>query len=119
MKKNKKPQFFCEHCGAEVPENAKFCKKCGKFFISVRCPQCGASGMPSLFKKGCPECGYAVNGSHGGAAIAAKNAVTAAKPAARRRRPGDAALPVWVYVFTGLLLVAIVCASYSCIYSLN
>ena len=52
--RHKKAKFFCENCGAEVPENAKVCKKCGKFFISVRCPGCGKTGNSKDFEKGCP-----------------------------------------------------------------
>ena len=67
--KNKKAKFFCENCGAEVPEKAKVCKHCGKFFISVRCPNCGATGTSSEFKKGCTHCGYAdVNSANGSGA---------------------------------------------------
>ena len=40
MEKQKKAKYFCENCGSEVPAKAKFCPKCGKFFSSVRCPEC-------------------------------------------------------------------------------
>lgn len=60
MEKKKDAKFFCENCGSEVKSNARFCPKCGKFFASVRCPQCGKMGSPSLFKKGCPRCHYAM-----------------------------------------------------------
>lgn len=56
----KKAKFFCENCGAEVPSNAKMCRHCGRFFSSVRCPVCGATGTNSQFASGCPVCGYAV-----------------------------------------------------------
>lgn len=62
-KKNKKAKFYCENCGAEVPINAKFCRHCGRFFSSVRCPQCGATGSPDKFVSGCPVCGYAIEGA--------------------------------------------------------
>jgi len=58
--KKQSAKFFCENCGAEVPQNAKVCRHCGKFFSSVRCPVCGTTGSPSKFAKGCPNCGYAV-----------------------------------------------------------
>ena len=60
MTPKKKAQFFCENCGAEVGENARFCPTCGRFFASVRCPQCGYTGSTSAFKKGCPKCHYAM-----------------------------------------------------------
>ena len=41
-------KFFCESCGAEVPRNARFCKKCGRFFASVRCPNCGGVTLKPL-----------------------------------------------------------------------
>ncbi|MCR5288887.1 MAG: zinc ribbon domain-containing protein [Treponema sp.] len=55
----KKAKFFCENCGEEVPQNARFCKHCGRFFTSVKCPQCGFVGIATAFTKGCPMCGYA------------------------------------------------------------
>ncbi len=55
----KAAKFFCENCGAEVPQAAKMCRHCGRFFSSVRCPQCGTTGNPDKFSKGCPTCGYA------------------------------------------------------------
>ena len=60
---NKKAKFFCESCGAEVPHNSRVCVNCGKFFASVRCPNCGKTGSSSTFINGCPDCGYAVGDS--------------------------------------------------------
>ena len=57
----KSAKFFCENCGAEVPQNARVCRHCGRFFSSVRCPQCGTTGGPNKFTNGCPTCGYAFN----------------------------------------------------------
>ncbi|MDY2923913.1 MAG: zinc ribbon domain-containing protein [Treponema sp.] len=31
--KSRKAKFFCENCGAEVPQNAKFCRNCGRFLL--------------------------------------------------------------------------------------
>ncbi len=59
MDESKKAKFFCEGCGAEVPSNAKFCKKCGRFFAAVRCPNCGHIGTAKAFAEGCPACHYA------------------------------------------------------------
>ncbi|HOM23566.1 MAG: zinc ribbon domain-containing protein [Treponemataceae bacterium] len=53
-----RPRFFCEHCGEEVPRNARVCPHCGRFFVHVRCPRCGFVGAEDLFKEGCPVCGY-------------------------------------------------------------
>ena len=36
------------------------CPVCGKFFASVRCPNCGRIGSTEEFKDGCPSCGYAM-----------------------------------------------------------
>ncbi len=58
--KKQSAKFFCENCGAEVPQNARVCRHCGKFFSSVRCPVCGTTGGPNKFANGCPKCGYAV-----------------------------------------------------------
>ena len=61
--KSRTAKFFCENCGAEVARNAKLCRHCGRFFSSVRCPQCGKTGTPEEFSKGCPDCGYTVESS--------------------------------------------------------
>lgn len=60
MEKQKKAKYFCENCGSEVAAKAKFCPKCGKFFSSVRCPECAYTGDVKEFIHGCPQCGYAV-----------------------------------------------------------
>lgn len=127
-----KAKFFCENCGEEVPEKARFCKHCGKFFTSVRCPKCGATGPSSAFAKGCPNCGYA----NGGRNIASpaynkdkrrlsndeKKRLKAAfsTDAARRISPArrdaaNGALPAWVYAVTAAALSAALLGVYSCI----
>ena len=53
----KQAKFFCENCGEEVAQNARFCNKCGRFFSAVRCPQCGKVGSSHSFVNGCPSCG--------------------------------------------------------------
>ncbi len=60
MTKKQNAKFFCENCGAEVPQNARVCRHCGRFFSSVRCPVCGTTGSNDKFANGCPNCGYAV-----------------------------------------------------------
>lgn len=60
MMKSQNAKFFCENCGSEVPQNAKMCRHCGRFFSSVRCPSCGTTGSNQKFANGCPNCGYAV-----------------------------------------------------------
>jgi predicted amidophosphoribosyltransferase len=90
-------KFYCEYCGAEVSKNAKICKKCGRFFASVKCPQCGKTGSAAAFANGCPGCGYA----------AGKNAP---KDAARSKdRRGDP-LPTWLYLLCAFVLIGLVCA---------
>ena len=120
--KSNKAKFFCENCGSEVPENAKVCKTCGKFFISVRCPECGATGSHEDFKDGCPRCGYAVNktaSAKNRQAQKQKNAVNVLKRLRFVFHPkkihAESALPLWIYVVTTTVLVAIVFAAYSCI----
>lgn len=124
MKINK-AKFFCENCGAEVPENAKLCKKCGKFFISVRCPNCGRSGTSREFKKGCPDCGYAMNKSK----TISENSKTMNHAVAlnqifgaagryynsSRKAKNESALPVWIYIMTLSMLIAVMIGVYSCI----
>lgn len=53
--KDSKESLKCNHCGAEIEENQKFCPECGSK-IGNFCKACGAK----LSKKGqkfCPECG--------------------------------------------------------------
>jgi len=48
----------CQECGALAPQDAKFCKECGKPMVkagSFKCPKCAAS-IPSDAKF-CKECG--------------------------------------------------------------
>lgn len=130
MKNTKQAKFFCENCGSEVPENAKLCKKCGKFFISVRCPNCGKTGTSREFKDGCTQCGYAV-GKPGSAyagisaadkAKALSSLLSGAKSELNSKntrhafaRQSSESLPVWIYAVTGILLLTVVIGIYSCI----
>ncbi len=97
---NKKPKFFCEFCGAEVKQNDKICKKCGKFFASVKCPKCGKTGDSRLFSDGCPVCGYAVPPD---TPFPARNAGRRQSAGDRAHRHSDDPLPLWVYAGAGLL----------------
>lgn len=56
-----KAKYFCENCGSEVAAKARFCPNCGKFFSSIRCPQCGKMGTVKDFMNGCPACHYAMS----------------------------------------------------------
>ena len=132
--KSKEAKFFCESCGSEVPRNSKTCPTCGKFFASVRCPQCGRIGTNDDFKNGCPTCGYAVNpddengrGNYGIGLFGNKNGVSAKGYGTRgllglgRKRASagsgyvESSLPVWVYIVSLLILAALVLGLYSCL----
>jgi hypothetical protein len=89
-----KPHFFCENCGAEVPLRAKNCPGCGRAFSAVRCPACNFTGEESLFKDGCPVCGY----------LPQKAPATKKAP---RNEPRSAPLPFWVYLVSGLAALAV------------
>jgi uncharacterized membrane protein YvbJ len=114
MKNKQRAKFFCENCGAEVPENAKVCKNCGRFFSSVRCPQCGTSGPASLFKKGCPKCGYAMppatlfqeKNLYKSDSMSSKNTFQAKR---------TDTLPCWIYILTIGIFVVLIVALYSCL----
>ncbi len=91
-------KFFCENCNTEVKHNAKFCPKCGRFFASVKCPNCGKIGAGTEFTKGCPRCGYAVK---------REEKFTSEKSKKPYKNQHDDALPSWVYIFSILLLFGI------------
>jgi predicted RNA-binding Zn-ribbon protein involved in translation (DUF1610 family) len=133
--KSKEAKFFCESCGSEVPRNSKTCPTCGKFFASVRCPQCGRIGSNEDFKNGCPTCGYAVNpddgfghGSSGGflgnGAGRGKNGRYGSRAllGLGRNKSGrvsggyvESSLPWWVYLVSILILIVLVIGLYSCL----
>ena len=118
----KQAKFFCENCGAEVPRDAKMCRHCGRFFSSVRCPQCGTTGSPSKFARGCPTCGYAVNGSPDSNpdyararkskskkwSIFGANSSGFSSKAKSSYSNGDDSLPGWIYLVVGFSLVLVV-----------
>ncbi len=121
---SKAATFFCESCGSEVPRKSKFCPACGKFFASVRCPECGKTGMSEDFKNGCPRCGYAVNGSaslkkhrkNRDMAILTGGVSGTGAFAARKKADGvDSAPPFWAYCVSVLVLAVLVGALYSCL----
>ena len=123
--KSKEAKFFCESCGSEVPRNSKVCPTCGKFFASVRCPQCGRIGSNEDFKNGCPTCGYAVNpdselGRGNFGMPASGYGVNGLLGLGRRNsaaRGGyvESSLPWWVYMVSILILLALVAGLYSCL----
>ena len=123
--KSKEAKFFCESCGSEVPRNSKVCPTCGKFFASVRCPQCGRIGSNEDFKNGCPTCGYAVNpdselGRGNFGMPASGYGVNGLLGLGRRNstaRGGyvESSLPWWVYLVSILILLALVAGLYSCL----
>ena len=52
------PTAKCAKCGADLPENAKFCLECGEKVVAtgmVVCPECGNTVAKGKF---CPECGH-------------------------------------------------------------
>lgn len=133
--KSKEAKFFCESCGSEVPRNSKVCPTCGKFFASVRCPQCGRIGTNDDFKNGCPTCGYAVNPDDGFGHGSSGGFMGAAAGRGRNGRYGsrsllglgrnksasvkggyvESSLPWWVYLVSIVILVVLVIGLYSCL----
>lgn len=132
--KSKEAKFFCESCGSEVPRNSKVCPTCGKFFASVRCPQCGRIGSNEDFKNGCPTCGYAVNPD----SELARGNFGMPVPGKGKNKKGngygvngllglnrksdgtgsgyvESSLPWWVYLVSILILLALVAGLYSCL----
>ncbi len=131
-KNSKEAKFFCESCGSEVPRNSRVCPTCGKFFASVRCPQCGKTGTNDDFKNGCPRCGYAVNPNtmdSGGAFqgisnsnIKYKNSGSipfrnffSSKNKKKKSSYVDSGLPIWIYISTLIVLIILIALLYSCL----
>ncbi len=109
MSSSKKPRFFCNFCGAEVDRNATFCKRCGKFFESVFCPRCGKKGNPDTFSNGCPQCGYAFDGSDlAGSAGGSKNGLkySGGKWQKKKAKTKDD-LPFWMIMVVLVAFMAI------------
>ncbi|MDR2480343.1 MAG: hypothetical protein LBD48_13685, partial [Treponema sp.] len=77
---------------------AKACPQCGRFFASVRCPACGYSGEDRAFAKGCPACGYSAPQQ---AAVPHREPKVPAGP-----------LPLWVYLFSIVALLAVFAVLY-------
>ena len=98
MSEKKKAKYFCENCGAEVASNARFCPKCGKFFSSVRCPQCGFTGDVKTFINGCPQCGYAMT--------PIGTDTKKDKKKAKEQTSEDA--PAWLFILCIIILIIIV-----------
>lgn len=98
----KKPRYFCDFCGKEVPGQAKVCPYCNHYFTSVRCPKCGLTAPASKFKFGCPDCGYSAPEEEGLA-----GPPTSPSRGARKGRSAQAPgpLPSWVYAVAALLLI--------------
>ncbi|MBR5934431.1 MAG: zinc ribbon domain-containing protein [Treponema sp.] len=122
----KQAKFFCENCGEEVAQNARFCKKCGRFFSAVRCPNCGKVGSAHSFTNGCPKCGYAEKGqmSSGGkkSDSSEKNYPVKNHFYFHRRftsgivtkKSSGSSLPVWIYFITVALLVFMIFLFFKC-----
>jgi len=137
MKNPKEAKFFCQCCGSEVPRKSKFCPKCGKFFASVLCPNCGHTGRTEDFVNGCPECGYAVDGSKAsdnskkepdffnagniknnkkaGKVDKSKKITYKNNTLVKTKKSSDSSLPVWIYIFSIIILVILVICLYSCL----
>lgn len=123
--KFKKAKFFCENCGSEVPQKAKVCTKCGKFFSFTRCPRCFYTGDAKLFTHGCPECGYAIKknteneennkGISWGVSFKDLGLLHDEPEKTKRLHFEETSLPIWIYIVTLLPLFLVLCGLYSCL----
>lgn len=123
MAKKQTAKFFCENCGSEVPQSARVCKHCGKFFSSVRCPVCGTTGTAAKFTNGCPNCGYALgngqeidapdqkeNHASRKSKKALLNAIDSRNRGYKLPKNVDGTLPVWsffvILLFLGVAIIS-------------
>ncbi|MEA2461035.1 MAG: hypothetical protein QOH90_1212, partial [Actinomycetota bacterium] len=75
--------MFCDQCGTENRDGAKFCKGCGSTLTETSvCSSCGAALEPGAVF--CDECGTPTNAAATGATTRASS--PAAQPVAERRR---------------------------------
>ncbi len=119
-----KAKYFCENCGSEVGAKARFCPKCGKFFSSVRCPNCGFTGDARTFKGGCPKCHYAMpsselygtetsDGSKKKLSRESKKKIRQAFSAQKKNSSANSAsggddAPRWLYILSLIVLALII-----------
>lgn len=118
MKKNRKKEkakFFCESCGSEVNQNARVCTYCGKFFSSVRCPNCGKTGKTEEFIHGCPDCGYAVSKGKNAFNSNSNLKYFNNNVSSLSKNTGDGHLPIWIYCLCVSVLIVLVVCLYSCL----
>jgi uncharacterized membrane protein YvbJ len=99
-------RFFCDNCGEEVERNASRCFRCGRYFSSIRCPECGFTGEEKKFAKGCPVCGYCDTGQKPDRLPQTPSKPFHTKALFTRLEK----LPSWVYAVAafGLLLVGLI-----------
>lgn len=103
------PFFYCENCSREVSSGMNVCPGCGQEFSSVRCPSCGFTGAPELFKKSCPECGYVgenvIDETSGSKQYRAKPGSNDSKSS----KNSENHLPAWLYrILIGILAIIII-----------
>lgn len=119
----KKAKFYCESCGSEVAQNAKFCSTCGKFFTFVRCPSCQFTGDAKKFTNGCPKCGYAFKANSYSSASSydkkKKSSFFSGLFGESNKTPKetneDSSLPWWIYVIAVCALISVLFGFYSCL----
>ncbi|MDR2898338.1 MAG: zinc ribbon domain-containing protein [Spirochaetaceae bacterium] len=89
---DRKPKFFCDFCGTEVKQNDRMCRKCGKFFSSVKCPACGKTGSAAAFSNGCPACGYAFSNNNSSEDPSNGGSLS------EKHHGETESLPLWIYL---------------------
>jgi len=92
------PRFFCDYCNYEVDNKAKTCPHCGRLFTSVRCPACGHSGPDSIFRNGCPKCGYSAD-------LPEKVPITPKIKQPRLKPRFVDTPPVWAYIISFFVMI--------------
>jgi hypothetical protein len=106
------PVFFCEFCGAEVPDDATSCPRCNKRFAGVKCPACRYEGSYNQFVDGCPSCHYKPFDNN--AKTTSSRAL--AKPKRQTHQPAHDPTSLWIGFASTMIVATILVFIFSAVF---